>query len=336
MRIDVPVPDAWGRLSELYRAALPLKEPALNVQIYGGLAHAVGEITSALARLYTHKKTIAIVSGVDPTFDRVAVAFSQEQFNVRMVSVADAARTETWAPLMDELLFALTSDDDPVTGRLYPFEAGPFAGKRVFRLHVSHEAHRHAPLARPEPFVARILSLTPSRALMVAGERLKIEPQVAPSLHWADPHSGGLPSPEEIARELAPAGPSGGVAAAQAAIQEFEANLPAGFRAYFSVNDARLFDRAVIYHPDFDGSAIIDELAQTLQTKIAPPGERASLETTSACRWESPRFNDWLLARGESDATTRGLVIIAANLVTPALRTHLETAAAKVARLQGG
>src|SRR5882757_4783254 len=109
MRIDVPMPDAWGRLSEQYRAAVPLKEPALNIQIYAGLGHAVNEITKALSKLYNHKKTIAVVDGVDPTFSKVSVAFSEEGYIVKNMSVAEAASVETWAPLMDDLLFVLTS-----------------------------------------------------------------------------------------------------------------------------------------------------------------------------------------------------------------------------------
>lgn len=331
MRIDVPMPDAWGRLSEQYRAALPLKEPALNIQIYAGVGHAVAEITKALSKLYTHKKTIVVIEGVDPSFTKVAVAFSEEGYVVRSLRVPEAMAADTWAPLMDDLLFVLTCEDDPVTGRLYPFETAAFTGKRVFRLHVSHELHRVQGVKRPEPFVANILSLTPDRALMVAGERVKIEPQLAPSLYWPGE------TPEQIAATLTFANASPNTNAnAQADVTEFESNLPAGFKAYFGVTDARLFDRVVISHPDFDGLAVIDELAKTMQIPLHAPGETALLETTSACRWESPRFNDWLLARGETDETTRGLIVLSSTLIAKGLRAHLETAAAKITRLQNG
>lgn len=324
MRIDVPTPDAWGRLSEKFRAALPLKEPALNIQIYAGIGHAVNEITRSLAALYTHKKTIAIVKSVDPSFERVAVAFSQDGFVVKMLSVDEASKAETWAPLIDELLFVLTTEDDPITGRLYPFEAAAFTGKRVFRLHVSHAAHRFQPLKRPDLFAAQILSLAPDRALLVGGERIKIEPAIAPSLFWPEAPS------TEIADLLAPQ------STYQNEVAEFEATLPAGFRAYFKPNESRLFDRAVIYHPDFDGSAVIDELAATLQIALPAPGQNAKLESMSACRWQSPRLNEWLLGRGETDETTRGLVVIDGSLIDSSLRVHLETAAAKISRLQNG
>lgn len=332
MRVDVPRPDAWGRISETYRAGLgrcadALKDPALNVQIYAGVGHAVGEISKALAKLFTHKKTIAIVQGTDPAFTPVAMQFSEEGYVVKTISPDDAVKPETWAPLMDELLFVLTCDDDPVTGRLYPFDAVGFGSKRVFRIHVKHESHRWAPMERPTPFVVQIWSLAPDRALIIAGERCRIEPQLAPQFHWAqesaadiDARFATVPTEQAKARE--------------ASVKAFEAALPAGFKAYFKPDEPRLFDRTVIYHEDYDGSAVIDELASTMQLKLAPPGERSPLESTSACRWESPRFYDWLLARGETDATARGLVIVSSDLIERGLATHLATAAAKLARLQ--
>ena len=143
MRIDVPRPDSWGRLSEQYRAALSLKEPALNIQIYSGVGHAVNEVTKALAKLFTHKKTIAVISGVDPTFNTVAVAFSEDGYVVKNISPADAAKAETWAPMIDELLFVLICDDDPITGRRYAFDSTTFTGKRVFRILAWHALAFH-------------------------------------------------------------------------------------------------------------------------------------------------------------------------------------------------
>lgn len=116
----------------------------------------------------------------------------------------------------------------------------------------------------------------------------------------------------------------------------FESSLPSGFVPYFKAGDARLFDRTVFYHADYDGSAIIDELSLTMQIPVGRPGEHSAFESTSACRWESPRFQDWLIARGETDDSTRGLVIVSSELIAKGLKTHLETAAAKVNRLQNG
>lgn len=333
MRIDVAPPDAWGKLSESYRSALPqpLQDPNLNVSIFTSVAHAVTEVTRGLAQLYAHKKTIAIISQVDPSFEPIAVQFSQDEFQVKLITPEQAKDAATWTALADELLFVLASEDDPITGRLTDLTAlnDSLKTKRVFRLLVSHEAHNWKQATRPEPFAVKIFSLSANRALMIAGERCKIQPQVSPALSWSQ-------SDSEIADEVKTFTTPQTEADSKARIEKFESQLPQGFKAYFAPTEARLYDRSVIQTPNFDGSSIIDELSLTLQTPIMPIGTESPLETTSACRWESPRFQDWLMARGETEATVRGLIVIDESLVTDALKTHLETAAAKVDRLQKG
>lgn len=334
MRIDIAPPDAWGKISESYRAALPesLQDPNLNVSIFTSVAHAVTEITRGLAQLYAHKKTIAIVTQVDPSFEPIAVAFSQDEFQVKAITPEQAKDAATWTALQDELLFVLASEDDPVTGRLTDLSTlnETLKTKRVFRILISHEAQNWRAVTRPEPFCVKILSLSSTRALMVAGERCKIQPQVSPALSWT------TESAQSIGQELESVRTPKSESDSKTRIEKFESQLPSGFKAYFKSGDPRLFDRAVIASDNFDGLALIDELSSTLQAPLKPVGSQSQLETTSACRWESPRFQDWLLARGESEATVRGLVVIDEALVNDALKTHLETAAAKIDRLQRG
>ncbi len=344
MRIDVAPPDAWGKLSETYRANLSqaLQDPNLNVSVFTSVAHAITEITRGLAQLYAHKKTIAIVSSVDPAFEPIAVAFSQDEFQVKMITPEQAKDSSMWTALADELLFVLASEDDPITGKITDLSAlnETLKTKRVFRLLVSHEAHNWKPVTRPEPFAVKILSLSETRALMIAGERCKIQPQVSPALSWA-PSAGtqlesNSNSATQIASELQNLREPLSETDSKERIQKFERTLPQGFAAYFKDDASRLFDRSVIVSANFDGTAVIEELSTTLQVPLTTIGKEGQLETTSACRWESPRFQDWLLARGETETSIRGLVVIDEALVNDALKTHLETAAAKIDRLQKG
>jgi hypothetical protein len=334
MRIDVAAPDAWGRLSERYRAHLPeaLQHPGLAVLVFKGVGHAVTEVTKSLAQLYAHKKTIAIITHTDPSFESVAVAFSQDEFQVKLITPEQAKEAATWIPLLDELLFVLASEDDPITGKLTDLEAlnQAITGKRVFKILVSHEVHNWKTVSRPEPFGIKILSLGSDRALLIGGERCKIQPQFAPNLYWVSE------SDAEIKNHLATLNASLDEASAKTRVEKFEANLPHGFKTYFKAGANRVFDRAVFFHPEFDGLAVIEELSGTLQTQVAPIGQESALETTSACRWQSPRFQDWLIARGETDESTRGLVIASQDLIEKGLATHLETAARKIERLQNG
>ena len=310
MRIDLNPKDTWFPLSELYRAELARKlpafaEPGLQAQIYMGYAHAVWESTQSLAKLFSHKKTIAIAAPAgDLIFEPIAKAFSEEGYTLKLLTPAEIEDPKSWLePVLTDLLFVLWSVDDPITGRLENREAltAALKDKRVFRILLSHVAFRAQAVERPSPFEARIWSLTPQRALFTGGERCRIQPSVARILPWPEGSAG------EIAEELK--SNEDGLDRVLA----FESNLCEGFKPYFKPTASRVFDRAVIVGPEFDGSAIIDELAKRGVGAVAPAGVDGPLESTSPCRWENPRIKDWLLARGESEDTVRGLVVISAS-----------------------
>jgi len=129
----------------------------------------------------------------------------------------------------------------------------------------------------------------------------------------------------------------------RAAVLDFESKLPSGFLPYFPLDAfedleaGRVWDRSVIYHPDYDGLAVIDGLVITgSETLPAPGADHASLETTSPCRWESPRLAEWLKARGESEARLRGLVLLDAQMLNAETASRLEEVAARLRRIQEG
>jgi hypothetical protein len=328
VRIDLIPPEAWTALCDRYREKLPYPEKSqVQVQIYSGYRHALLEITQSLSRLFTHKKTIAVSSKTEPSFESVAVGFSEEGCVVQTLETQTAAQVAPeLAKQTKELLFTLVSEDDPITGRLYDFSPIDQALKdqRVFRIKLSHEAFRTRALEKPGLYEIQILSLRPDLALVIAGERCRIHPALAPRLPWT------VPDDATIAKDLTP------LASSKSEIEAFESQLPAGFRRYFDANAPRLMDRAVIWHPAFDGSAIIDELASTLGEKLARPGENSALETSSPCRWPSPRLTEWLLSRGEKEEVLRGMIVISADLVKRGLTPQLSQVAATLTKLQNG
>lgn len=328
MRIDLIPPEAWTTLCEKYRAKLPFPErDQVQVQIYSGYRHALLEITQSLARLFTHKKTIAVSSKTEPAFESVAVGFSEEGSVVQTLEVATVKeQASKLATMTKELLFTLVSEDDPITGRLYDFSAIDLALKdqRLFRIKLSHQAFRTRALTKPGPYEIQILSLRPDLALVIAGERCRISPTLAPRLPWT------TPSAAMIEQDLASA------LSHKKEIEDFESKLPAGFHRYFAPGEARLDDRAVIWHPSFDGSAVIEELARLLGENLTEPGETSKLESSSPCRWPSPRLVDWLIARGEKEEVLRGMVVIDAELLSKNLGPHLNQVATTLTKLQNG
>jgi hypothetical protein len=311
---------------------LPFQDHATHVQLYFGYQHALWEITQELAKIFAHKKTIAVVAGREPAFDDVAAAFSAQEYTVRYLTAEEVQAPEKWLPSVEkDLLFVLSSEDDFVTGQIYdlaPLDRA-LKDKRVFRVVVSHSAFHLRPEAKPGLYDVRVLSLSRERALMIGGERARVTPHVAPKLPW----SGD--DPAAITR-LLHVQDSKETEKKKAAVQSFEALLPQGFQALFKKDEARTFDRAAIFSAEFDGSAVVDELTHLLGTGAAKPGFDEPFDTTSPCRWQSPKFADWLSRRELSPAQIRGLVILTADELSPGLGKKLEQAAEKIRLLQNG
>jgi hypothetical protein len=334
MRIDLGTSDGWLKACAAYRKVLPaeLQEPLLNVQIYQGYQAALREITLSLSRLFPHKKSVAIVSHQELSFQDIAALFSGEGYQVRELTTAELSDTAAWLPtLQNDLLFVLYAIDHPVTGRVHDvekFEAA-VASARFHRIALSHAAHRWT---RPKPFDVRVVSLASSRALMIAGERGKVQPQITQLVPWGvreeNAHAASLVNPLVQAMKECGAEKVVGATAASAtasnvqsthedlaqAIESFEANLPNGCHAIFAPGEARVPDRIAFTHEGIDGLALITELS-ALGLAANVQGGEPVLETMSACRWENPRLSEWLVRQGLTLEQQRGLVLIDARVL---------------------
>lgn len=328
MRIDLSAENSWLQVCDACRAALPFQDPRVQVQAYVGYRHALMEATQGIARLFSHKKTIAFVASSEPAVDEVAIAFAEDGYAVRALTSADLDDPQSaWlTPIQNELLFVIFPEDDPVTGRIYDHSRlhAALKDKRVFRISISHASYKAQELAPPTAFEIRILSLAPDFAAVIAGERFRAQPTLAPKLPW------DLERAHTSLKHLAP------LSQDLKLIVDFEAKLPPGFQAYFPQDEARVADRAVISTIEFDGSAVIDLVAKEMGWKLGDPGQTSPLESMSACRWKNPRLSDWLLARGETEEILRGLIVIDAQYLSPTLASRLRAAAEKLRALQSG
>lgn len=332
MRIDLLRTDAWDLVCDQYRSALPFQDPNLQVQLYMGYRHALWESAWSLARLFSHKRTIAIVGSPEPVFESLAMSFSSEGFNVVVLSPSQAADPSVWLPNIEsELLFVLWAEDDPVTAKVFRYQELKTAlkDKRIFRIQLSHAVFAYEKLERPLPFEVRILSLRPERALLVAGERCRIRPPLAELMPWTIEESFD-PS------KAVPALHENEIESNRRAIIAFEADLPAGFKPYFSFGEERVWDRAVIHQEKYDGWAVVSELARSLGTEVVSPGQPADVDTFSPCRWESPRLAETRLRAGETPDVTRGLIVLSAGKLGAHLKKELEKAAKEIDRFQEG
>jgi hypothetical protein len=330
VRIDLHPTETWSAVSEQYRAALPGLASNTQIQIYAGYQHALHEAALGIARLFSHKRSIATVEPVEPAVAAIEAVFASETYNIRHFC-DDASFSDSSELDSGDLAFVVLADDDPATGRLYGHSSilQELKDQRTFRIHISHAAHCfNRGVIQPAPFEVRILSLSPERALLVAGERFKVVPALAPSLPWH--------APVAVSDRLA-VFPDERYQAQRKAILEFETSLPKGFRPYFkSTDQQRLFDRAVIVADGLDGYAVIDELARAVALKLHDfPGSDDKLETISPCRWNEPRVTEWLLKRGEPEEVVRGLFVVEPALINPGLPDRLQAVAQTLRSLQG-
>jgi hypothetical protein len=330
LRIDLLPPNLWEKECDLYRAALPIQ--ASVVHIHASYTHALWEATHGLAKLFSHKKKIAILRGWEPAFDEIAQAFSSEEYDVLWISEEQLKNPGAWfEPIQSELLFVLLAIDDPVTGRECDTDAFDIfmKEKRVFKLVLSHAAHTFGfGKEKPGIYDVRVLSLRADRALVIAGDRFRVAPVLSPKLSWQSESNSNR------AENLKTALSFNDPAENRKQILKFESHLPAGFLAYFAPNDRRVFDRVAIFHPEFDGSAVIDELALDFGLKVPALSFDGKFESASPCRWESPRLSEWLSARESSEERTRGLVILAPELISQGLELKLAAVAQRLRALQ--
>jgi len=334
LRIDVPGADKWRLISEVFRNSLPFQEPAVYVQAYLGFQHALYEAAHGLARLFSHKKTIAVVGAIEPAIDSIIIGFSEEGYTIKQFAPEDADDVSTWLPvLQNELAFVLFVEDNSVTGEIYDhakFHAA-LKDKRIFRLSVSHASYREQAIARPQPFETRILSLRPDMAVLVAGERFRMTPILAARLSWSS-EAAALAASQLVALG------SEDIESKRSTVVSLEQNLPAGFKAYLSGAKSRTSDRAVFFHEEMDGSAVIDEVARLAGQVIAAPGSDGVLESSSSCRWSQPRFAEWLTRQGMSAEAIRGLIMIDSSWIQQVgveqFASYLKTAAENILKIQ--
>ena len=329
MKIDLQVVESWERLNESYRQALlPFGgiDDTTNVQVYLGYQHALHEICQSLSQIFPHRKTIAYFKHASPGFEPIAIALSKEGFAVKALGFEEMRQPKTWLdPIQKELLFFISAFDDPITGEIFQFPEFDLEikDKRIFRLMLSHSYHRYFSLPKPTTYEIRILSLTRDRAVMLAGERGKFTPALAPKLNWPQDEIS-LPT---VASEK--------YLEWQNAILRTKSLLPAEAKAVLPNTVLCLQDRLVFSFSDIDGLAFIDALAKITSLPLTAPGEDAALETTSLCRWESPRLLGFFSERGISSETIRGLVVIAAEVLAKIQSEEIKLAYEQVRQQQG-
>ena len=316
--IDFRVPGRWDELNLRLEQDLKWKGPG-HLKMFFGAATALLEIVTSLQKQFPLRRKVYFCRSLDPLVDSVVKHLAREGISLQPLTTQEWNDNSWIAKVDKEGLAVILPIDDPFLGRLYqrPDLQPALAPTKLFQISISHSFHRSRgipPLSHP--LQIHLLSLNESICLGVFGEKAKVPLWMSETLPWNDEMLETavdvLSDPQEN-RET---------------VLAFEQKKLAGCEPFFTSGIERLWDRAVIYWKDMDGTAFVEELANSIGFGLLPPGEEQTMETTSLSRWGGVKTMDWLYALGVEPDIVRGLVILSASV----LKLHNFESAFLVAR----
>lgn len=272
----------------------------------------------------------------EPALDRMAKVLSSSGLDTRAKSAADLMQAATWLPeIKSKTLLAAWAEDDRFTGRVLdvrPIRTAFFAeGFRIPVISVNSGSQDWR-LALPASYEIRIYDVRlPSATddvhaseyfatIAVVGERLRLEPRLAPlSMDAAtlsrierliiDDHtlSPSIHTAESLAVEDV---------RARAEIESFEAAVAPPFQPWWSPGENRRLDRVILTSAEHDGSFVVGRLKAALVASGVSAGLIDSgIFSLSGCVMEDERRQEWLRTRGEDAWAIRGSVHISLELI---------------------
>lgn len=308
----------------LFGSALPGRSAA---RLHPDVPTALNEGVRGLARLFPHKKALAVVKGSGPWFDPLVVFMATEGYQIQEIPFAETQSGSTWiSTLNKDCLMVLHGVDDPITSRILekPDWLNALQEKKIFSVAVSNAHHHGRPPQGILSHQLRILSGGNDGALLVVGDRAsRIESLVVgirPSRRSDLEFLRTIFAESVVYREK---------------IETFEKKGWGGSQTILVSGDERVWDRAVLYWNDLDGSAVIDTLATKLKWTLSDPGEEPRLESVSLCRWGGLSGTKWLREQGYTPEQLRGLVIISGKFADEELGKALAESVASVRQLMG-
>lgn len=303
--IDFRVPGRWEELNLRLEQDLKWKGPG-HLKLFFGTSQALLEIVTSLQKQFPLRRKVYFCRSLDPLVDSVVKHLAREGISLQPLTPSEW-NDNSWISKVDkEGLAVILPVDDPFLGRLYhrPDLQPALAPTKLFQISISHSYHRSRgipPLTHP--LQMHLLSLNEGICLGVFGEKAKVPLWMSETLPWNEEQLETavdvLSEPQE-SRET---------------VLAFEQKRLGDCEAFFTSGIDRLWDRAVVFWRDMDGTAFVEELAGSIGFGLLPPGEEQTMETTSLSRWGGVKTMDWLYALGVEPEVVRGLVILSASLL---------------------
>lgn len=313
MRFDLLVANAWENSNAKARdllAATVLEAP-FEARVAKGLAAGLLEVFSGTASFLSHRRTLGLVIGKSWAQEAILPHLLRENFQIKTFTVEQARETgAVLEQLGTECSCFLWPEDHPVTGELFDGEAleEELVKKRIFSIRLSHHAFRTRPL-RLRPYAVRLCAIDPFLSVALLGARFKTPAWIAPLQAWETSRvEAGIASALQGARED------------EKLIRSFEATVSGGWTPLLP-EGARLWDRALIHHPEISGDQALHGLRGIVGGEWPAAGQATAAETLHLCRWDGTmKTLEWWQGAPKPDQV-RGLVALdAALLENPQVR----------------
>jgi len=296
--------------------------PATGVRLVPGISYGLNEVVKGIVRMFPHKKSYALIKGTGPYWTELIYWLSVEGLSPQFFDIKNINQSGEWIESLNkDTLFLLDSLNDPITAQVFSLTElhQQLHARKIFSISVDHFALEQA--VALNPFEVRVLKNPNNLATLLMGSRsTRIQPLVAGTSDWFSTGAmlEGLNSYSEH----------------QMMVKDFESRLEEGFLPLLNKNTKRIYDRAVIYHPQIDGQAVMEALGRELNLKWNTPGLEDRVETLSLCRWNALKDFDWYEAQGISLENLSGTLIIDAQFLTPQVSLSLWSAVQKIKELQ--
>lgn len=317
MRFDLLTANGWESSNEKAREFLApaVSETAFEARVAKGQAAGLLEVFTGTASFLSHRRTLGLVVGKSWVQEAILPHLLRENFAIKTFTMEQMRETSSvLEQLGAECSCFLWPEDHPVTGELYDGEAleEELVKKRIFSIRLSHHAFRTRPL-KLRPYAVRLCAVDPSLSVALLGARFKTPSWIAPLQSW---------NPREVGASLGAA--MKGAREDEKLVRAFEGGLRGGWQPLLSASAPRLWDRAIVHHPEISGDEALHELRKIIGAGDWPPaGLPTEVETLHLCRWDGTMKNlDWW-AGGPKPDQVRGLVALDVSFIdNPRVRDY--------------
>jgi hypothetical protein len=319
------VSSAWYQVCDEIRSQTMGLNLANAVWIYPSLESALIELSFLLADREREtggvRNIVVYPRSSDPALEAMASHLSSAGLDNRAFSEKDFADSGVWVPAVKaSCLLVAMADNDRFSGRVRNLsgvlDAVFAAGNKIPCLRVSFES-RAFEKTKPKPFEIFINVQVNGAAVVLLGDRFRLNPRIAP---FAMTHA----SLREYMSSLALSAGS----IDRSKVEEFESILPPSFRPVFAPGDSRLLDRAMWIANGIDGSFLRDRILQIVERDFNAFKQvvEIGLGTLSGC-WGADanlsndfaiadeRRQDWLRSRGMDPLSIRGTMVLSSRAI---------------------